>query len=173
MALLTGKTALITGGGSGVGLAIARLFLRERAQVVIAGRNADKLQRAAEELKAGSHLLIQVADITDPAQAERLVQNSTATFGRIDILVANAGANIKKRSIAARILARHDRCLSGWRLLLHSCGAASNATTKGRRDHLHQFGFWQAVEPVGWSGVQRGEVRTGGFGYLPRRRGER
>ena len=100
MALLTGKTALITGGGSGVGLAIARLFLRERAQVVIAGRNADKLQRAAEELKAGSHLLIQAADITDPAQAERLVQNSTATFGRIDILVANAGANIKKRSIA-------------------------------------------------------------------------
>lgn len=99
MPSLTDKTALITGGGSGVGLATARVFLREGARVAIAGRDPEKLQRAAAELNAGAQLLAHPADITDPKQAETLVRKVTEAFGRIDILVANAGANIKNRSI--------------------------------------------------------------------------
>ncbi len=99
MPVLTEKTALITGGGSGVGLATARMFLREGAKVAIAGRRAEKLLRAAAELKAGPQLLVHPADITDPDQVQKLVHDVTNAFGRIDILVANAGANIKNRSI--------------------------------------------------------------------------
>jgi len=98
MSQLTEKIVLVTGGGSGIGLATARLLLAEGARVVISGRNEDKLRRAAEELKAGERLFYQAADITDVSQVESLVQETTRRLGRIDILVNNAGLNIKERS---------------------------------------------------------------------------
>src|ERR1043166_9215921 len=100
MASLQGKTALITGGGSGVGLATARLFLKEGARVAIAGRNADKLVRAAAELNGGDNLVTHIADVADAKQAAELVQHVTRKFGRIDVLVNNAGMNIKQRTLA-------------------------------------------------------------------------
>jgi NADP-dependent 3-hydroxy acid dehydrogenase YdfG len=99
MANLKGKTALITGGGSGVGLATARLFLGEGAHVAIAGRDGEKLKRAAAELKRGDHLITHPADVADPKQVAGLVAAVTAKLGRIDILVANAGMNIKNRTV--------------------------------------------------------------------------
>jgi NADP-dependent 3-hydroxy acid dehydrogenase YdfG len=99
MGVLAGKTALITGGGSGVGLATARRFIQEGARVAIAGRSEDKLRQAARELAAGDQLMTHAADVSDPEQARHLVDGVTRAFGRVDILVANAGANIKNRSI--------------------------------------------------------------------------
>lgn len=99
MGQLSGRVALITGGGSGVGLATARLFLQQGAKVAIAGRNAEKLAAAAKELAGGPNLLAHPADLTDPKQAEDLVRVTTQKFGRIDILVNNAGMNIKQRTI--------------------------------------------------------------------------
>jgi NAD(P)-dependent dehydrogenase (short-subunit alcohol dehydrogenase family) len=99
MGTLNGKTALVTGGGSGIGLAVARSFLREGARVLIAGRSEDKLARAAEGLKAGERLLYHAADVADPEQVRRLVEEATRRLGRIDILVNNAGLNIKDRTI--------------------------------------------------------------------------
>ncbi len=99
MAKLQTKTVLITGGGSGVGLAAARLFLKEGARVAIAGRNAAKLNAAATELKGGADLIAHSADITDAKQAADLIGHVTKAFGRIDILVANAGMNIKERTM--------------------------------------------------------------------------
>jgi NAD(P)-dependent dehydrogenase (short-subunit alcohol dehydrogenase family) len=96
---LTGKCVLITGGGSGIGLAAARLFLAEGAHVVIAGRDADKLRRAAQTLGGGDRLVHNAADVTDPQQAQRLVGDTTKRLGRIDILVNNAGLNIKERTL--------------------------------------------------------------------------
>jgi NAD(P)-dependent dehydrogenase (short-subunit alcohol dehydrogenase family) len=96
---LTGKTALITGGGSGIGLAVARLFLDAGARVAIAGRDADKLRRAADELAVGDRVTCHAADVSKPAQVATLVEKATASLGgRIDILVNNAGANIKART---------------------------------------------------------------------------
>ena len=57
MSKLTGKRALVTGGGSGIGLAVARLFLGEGAKVAITGRDEAKLRRAADELDGGDRLL--------------------------------------------------------------------------------------------------------------------
>jgi NADP-dependent 3-hydroxy acid dehydrogenase YdfG len=93
-----GTRVLITGGGSGIGLATARAFLAEGAKVAIAGRDADKLHRAAAELK-NDRLLAKAADATNPAQVDALVMETISKFGGIDILVNNAGANIPERSI--------------------------------------------------------------------------
>src|SRR5437868_2144911 len=97
MPRLDGKTALITGGGSGIGLATAKLLLGEGARVAIAGRDAAKLRRAAEGLDAGDRIVYHAADVSDAGQAEGLVAAITAKFGRVDILVNNAGTNIKER----------------------------------------------------------------------------
>jgi NAD(P)-dependent dehydrogenase (short-subunit alcohol dehydrogenase family) len=98
MGRLTGKSALVTGGGSGIGLASARLLLQEGAQVAITGRDEAKLRRAAEELKAGERLIWRAADITEVGQVQALVEEVTRRLGRIDFLVNNAGLNIKERS---------------------------------------------------------------------------
>jgi NADP-dependent 3-hydroxy acid dehydrogenase YdfG len=98
MSKLTGRTALVTGGGSGIGLATAKILLDEGARVAIAGRDAVKLRRAAESLKAAERVFAHAADVSNPEQVAALVQAVTAKFGRIDILVNNAGTNIKERA---------------------------------------------------------------------------
>src|SRR5262245_66453445 len=99
MSRLAGKTALVTGGGSGVGLAVARLFLQEGAKVVITGRDSAKLDRAAKELAGGERLGYFAADVADPKQVEELARRVSERFGAVDILVNNAGTNIKDRTI--------------------------------------------------------------------------
>jgi NADP-dependent 3-hydroxy acid dehydrogenase YdfG len=97
MSSLNGKTALITGGGSGIGLEVARGFLKEGVRVVIAGRNPEKLQRAAQGLAGGERLTTHTADVSDPGQVKSLVEAALRQLGRIDLLVNNAGTNIKDR----------------------------------------------------------------------------
>ena len=99
MGKLQDKVALVTGGGSGVGLATARLFLEEGARVAIAGRDPDKLRKAAEALAGGDHLLAHPADVTNAAQVKVLVERVTDRFGPVDILVNNAGTNLKARKL--------------------------------------------------------------------------
>lgn len=99
MAALDGKSALITGGGSGIGLASAKALLDAGARVAIAGRDAAKLQAAADSLSAGDRLLARPCDVTDKAEVHALVESVTSAFGGIDILVNNAGANVKNRAI--------------------------------------------------------------------------
>jgi len=85
---LTGKVAIITGGGSGIGKAIARAFVREGAKVVIAGRDTRKLDRAVAEI-VGECLAVS-ADVSSTNDVQKLVSAAMETFKRIDILVNNA-----------------------------------------------------------------------------------
>lgn len=86
---LAGKRAIVTGGGSGIGKAIASAFAREGAQVVICGRNARKLELAAAEI--GPQCLAVAADISHADDTNRLVEQAVQEFKRLDILVNNAG----------------------------------------------------------------------------------
>jgi len=86
---LKDKTALITGGNSGIGLATAKLFVAEGAKVIITGRNRETLEAAAKEL--GPNAIALVADATDVAATEAAIKTGTEKFGKLDILFANAG----------------------------------------------------------------------------------
>src|SRR3978361_837183 len=99
MGKLEGKVVVVTGGGSGGGKATAKLFLSEGAKVVIAGRNAAKLEGVVAELEAWPNLIAVPTDVTKAAQCAALIEQATASFGKIDILVNNAGTNIKERTL--------------------------------------------------------------------------
>lgn len=99
MSTTTDQVCLITGGGSGIGLASARRLLARGCRVAIAGRSRDKLARAAQELAAGDRLLVCQADVAQTDQAQALVKQVLARWGRIDVLVNNAGLNIKERTV--------------------------------------------------------------------------
>jgi NAD(P)-dependent dehydrogenase (short-subunit alcohol dehydrogenase family) len=86
---LKGKTALITGGNSGIGLATAKLFVAEGAKVTITGRNREALEAAAREL--GPSGLAVEADINDVAATEKAIARAVEKFGKLDIVFANAG----------------------------------------------------------------------------------
>jgi len=84
----------VTGGNGGIGLGIAQGLARAGAQVAIVGRNAEKNAAAAKAL--GGKTLALVADVNDGAQVKRMVADTVKHFGGLDILVANAGINIRK-----------------------------------------------------------------------------
>lgn len=86
---LKDKVAVVTGGNSGIGLAIAKQFQREGAKVAVFGRNAETLAAAAAQLGEGA--LVVKGDVTSVADLEQLYADTVARFGKIDVLVANAG----------------------------------------------------------------------------------
>jgi citronellol/citronellal dehydrogenase len=87
--ILRDQVAIITGGGSGIGLATAREMVRLGARVAICGRTQAKLDAARTEL--GDAVLVKSCDIREPAQVEEMVRAVLDAFGRIDIVVNNAG----------------------------------------------------------------------------------
>jgi NAD(P)-dependent dehydrogenase (short-subunit alcohol dehydrogenase family) len=101
--ILSGKVAIVTGGGSGIGEAIARVFVEAGAQaVVVVGRDADRLARSAAQ--TGCHPI--VADVRDEAEVMSLIARVEERFGGLDVLVNNAGvtgpiANAEALDIAA------------------------------------------------------------------------
>ncbi|MDY3554184.1 SDR family oxidoreductase [Gemmata sp. JC717] len=88
----TGKVALVTGAGSGIGRAVALALLREGYRVALAGRRADALAATAALAPAGAIALAVPADVTDPAAVRALFGRTQEAFGRLDVLFNNAGA---------------------------------------------------------------------------------
>lgn len=96
MALLSGKTAMITGGTSGIGFAIARSFAAEGAQVIVTGRRADVAEDAARRIGNGAASM--VGDVGDPEFHSWAADEVGERFGGLDIYVANAGINTIRHS---------------------------------------------------------------------------
>jgi len=92
MSKLKNKVAVITGGNSGIGFGIAEAFKNEGAVGAIAGRNQDTLNSAVAQL--GGNFIAINADVTNLADLERLFKETAEKFGKIDVVVANAGAGI-------------------------------------------------------------------------------
>ncbi|MFC2949667.1 SDR family oxidoreductase [Virgibacillus sediminis] len=91
---LSGKTAIVTGGGRGLGQQIAEGFAEAGANVVVCSRKEENCREVSEELKKiGAESLALACDVTDPADVQRVVDKTMETFGSIDILVNNSGTS--------------------------------------------------------------------------------
>jgi NAD(P)-dependent dehydrogenase (short-subunit alcohol dehydrogenase family) len=92
---LQGLNAIVTGGSQGLGKAIAEGFLTEGANVLICARGTETLEKAASDLasavKPGQSLVAAVADVSKASDVDRIVADALKAFGRIDVLVNNAG----------------------------------------------------------------------------------
>jgi NAD(P)-dependent dehydrogenase (short-subunit alcohol dehydrogenase family) len=114
---LNGKVALITGGSSGIGLAIAHKLAAEGSTVAIAGRQRAKLDAAAAEIPGARGFTV---NMRDPAEVARLVDDVIAAFGRLDIVVSNAGTHLAGRleDVETGALAQHieTKVLGPWEL---------------------------------------------------------
>ncbi|MFC4099729.1 SDR family oxidoreductase [Paenibacillus xanthanilyticus] len=96
---LEGKTAIVTGGSAGIGLAIAKKLHAEGVHVLIAARDEERLRQAEESIRSagtsrseGAQIVTFQADLREADSAARLIDAALAAFGRIDILINNAGA---------------------------------------------------------------------------------
>lgn len=118
---LDGKVAVITGASSGIGAATMKRFGHEGAKVVATARRQDKLEEGLQSVRdAGSDGVIVPADLEQPGTADRVVQTALDTYGRIDILVSNAGVGwqygLDNPGTMAGI---HEANLENWRAIIN------------------------------------------------------
>ncbi len=105
-----GKVALITGAGSGIGAASARLMASQGAVVGVMGRTARTVERTTQQVKdAGGRAVAIVGDVSMECDADRAVRQTVEAFGRLDILVANAAIQLHKRDRPI-----HEQALEAW-----------------------------------------------------------
>ncbi|MBA4019840.1 MAG: oxidoreductase [Pirellula sp.] len=97
---LSGKTALITGGGTGIGLGIAQAFAAAGCRVILAGRRAEVLKQACEATKSAVPMTSRTVDVGDWSSVEGLFAEVHQEFGPLDILVNSAGTNTARRRLA-------------------------------------------------------------------------
>lgn len=94
---LSGRVAIVTGGNGGIGLGMAKGLAEAGAALVVAGRNSEKNESAVGTLAAlGARAISVIGDVTREEDCRRLVDAATREFGRLDILINNAGVNIRK-----------------------------------------------------------------------------
>jgi NAD(P)-dependent dehydrogenase (short-subunit alcohol dehydrogenase family) len=111
--LLTGKVAVITGGGRGIGRAISRKFASEGAAVVVAARTTSEIETVAQEIRdAGGRASAVRTDVADEQQCGHLVRTAEAQYGRIDILVNNAGEYGPVKPVEEILPAEWDRVIA-------------------------------------------------------------
>lgn len=134
---MTGRTAVITGGGRGVGAAVAARLARAGATVLVAARTAAQVEEVAARLLAAGHVAhAETCDVTDPGSVDRLASRAAELLGRVDILVNNAGV--------AHAAAVHKTSLDDWNRLF-----AVNATSA----FLCLKAFLPAMIERGWGRV--------------------
>jgi NAD(P)-dependent dehydrogenase (short-subunit alcohol dehydrogenase family) len=131
--LFAGRTALVTGGGRGIGREIALAFAQLGADLVIASRNEDNLATTARDIEAlGRRCHAQVANVRKPEEVDALVAASLDRFGQIDFLINNAGGQFPARPF--------DISDNGWRSVVD----------------LNLNGTWNVTRRVGKHMVERG-----------------
>ena len=114
MGRLDGRITWVTGAGSGIGEAVAERFAAEGATVVVTGRRRDRLEQVAERIRtSGGKAEVQPADLMVAAEVQRVADWIGETFGRLDVLVSNAGLNVTERSWASLTPEGIDQLVQG------------------------------------------------------------
>ena len=129
---LKGRVAVVTGGNGGIGLGMARGMAAAGAAIVVAGRNREKSGRAVKELQnLGAQAVAIEVDVADESSVNALIRASGEQWGRLDVLVNNAGMNIRKQP--------QDLTLAEWRRVLDTnltsafmCSRAAYPMMKGQ-----------------------------------------
>lgn len=165
---LKGRTALITGGGSGIGFAIAQALSGAGANVMIASRNMEKLEEAATALRAsGGQVLAVTADVREPEAVEATVQAAVNQFGGLDILIANAAGNF--------VAPFADMSFNAWRTVLDIDLNGTFHCAKAAYPHLKASAFggrFIAISTLraleGWAGCAHAAAAKAGVMSLIR-----
>lgn len=147
--LFEGRTALVTGGGRGIGREIALAFAGLGADLIIASRNADNVNATARDIEAlGRRCLAQVANVRKPEDVDALVAAAIAKFGKIDFLINNAGGQFPARPF--------DISDNGWRSVVDlNLNGTWNVTNRVGR-HMVERGFGAIVSIVHIYSFDRG-----------------
>jgi 3-oxoacyl-[acyl-carrier protein] reductase len=176
---LKGRSVIVTGGSKGIGKGIARVFVREGANVLIAARDEGMLSTAAEELTAGAAGKVEttVADVSRVEDCRRLAQTAAERFGGIDILCANAGV-FPAKPLAEMTEADVDTVLGcnlkGTMFSVQACLPALEASGRGRVVVTSSITGSITGYP-GWSHYgaskagQLGFLRTAAIEFAPRK----
>jgi NAD(P)-dependent dehydrogenase (short-subunit alcohol dehydrogenase family) len=144
---MNGETVIVTGGGSGIGKAMATKFAAEGANVVITGRNADRLNDAKREME---HLKGRVIgfqmDVRDPETVQAMVEKTKEEFGKIDVLVNNAAGNF--------ICPAEELSINGWNsvinIVLNGTWYCSQAVGKEWIENNQQGSILNIVATYAW-----------------------
>lgn len=110
-----GKVVLITGASAGIGEETVYHFAKEGASLVLTGRNAENLNKVSKQCQSLSSIpepLIYVSDITEPNFAEKIVSATIEKFGKLDVLVNNAGTAIKREPLEALTMEIYDEVMN-------------------------------------------------------------
>ena len=132
---LYGKTAVVTGGATGIGRAIAHALARAGARVIIGGRRAEKLKEAVSTF-TDQQISWRVCDVANRASVQEFVQGALDELGQIDILVNGAGANIKNRSMAEMRAEQWDELMAVNATGAYNCMRAVLPAMRERRSGL-------------------------------------
>jgi NAD(P)-dependent dehydrogenase (short-subunit alcohol dehydrogenase family) len=146
--LLAGKVALVTGGGSGLGLTMTRKFLELGARVAILGRSQERLQSAADELAAGERLSLHTCDVRETDQVERAIAQASDVHSAIDIVVNNAAGNF--------LAATEDLSANAFdavvRTVLHGTFNVTNVTGRRMIEQKRGGVFLNIITTYAWTG---------------------
>ena len=130
---LSGKVAVVTGGNGGIGLGMATGLARAGATLALVGRNAAKSAQAVASLEAlGAKAIALEADVTDEGQVTAMAERVVSQLGRLDILINNAGTNIRKRP--------EELALAEWHTVLDTNITSAFMCSKACHPHMKRGG---------------------------------
>jgi len=133
---LAGKRAVVTGGGTGIGLAVAQAFAEEGCRVALGGRRTEKLKEGAATISGEHAPIYHELDVSDRASVNEFFGWVETELGQVDILVNSAGTNIPNRSMGAMEPEQWDKVIAINATGVYNCMHAVLPQMRNRRDGL-------------------------------------